>query len=105
MAPELVTKEVYNESIDVWALGIITYLLLCGLTPFQSHTIQQIHENVLHKEVAFDSRIWSTVSDNAKKFILTCLNKDQKVRKSVNWLVVNDKWLQTPCKQTIVKRK
>lgn len=49
MAPELVAKEVYNECIDVWALGIITYLLLSGLTPFQSHTIQQIHENVLNK--------------------------------------------------------
>ena len=105
MAPELVNKSIYNEAIDVWALGIITYLLLCGLTPFQASTIQQIHENVLNKEVAFDSRKWEAVSENAKNFILTCLNKDHKVRRSINWLLINDRWLQTPSKQTIVKRK
>ena len=93
MAPELVNKEIYNESIDVWALGIITYLLLSGITPFQSTTIQQIHENVLNNDVFFDSRNWTGVSDEAKHFILTCLNKDHKARKSINWLLINDKWL------------
>ena len=34
MAPELVKKEVYNEKVDVWAIGCITYLLLSGYTPF-----------------------------------------------------------------------
>ena len=93
MAPELVTKDIYNECIDVWALGIITYLLLCGITPFQATTIQQIHENVLNNEVFFDNRNWTGVSDEAKHFIMTCLNKDHKTRKSINWLLINDRWL------------
>lgn len=34
MAPELVKKDVYTEKVDVWAVGCITYLLICGHTPF-----------------------------------------------------------------------
>ena len=34
MAPELVKRETYDEKVDVWALGCVTYLLLSGQTPF-----------------------------------------------------------------------
>jgi serine/threonine protein kinase len=34
MAPELVKKEIYNEKVDIWALGCITHLMLVGETPF-----------------------------------------------------------------------
>jgi serine/threonine protein kinase len=94
MAPELVKKEVYNESIDVWAVGIITYLLLCGLTPFQAHTIQDIHQNVLSKQIIFEGPIWANISDDAKNFIMKCLDRDPKSRNSINWLQLNDPWLQ-----------
>lgn len=42
MAPELVNKERYSEKVDVWSLGIITYQLLCGKTPFDGKNLKRI---------------------------------------------------------------
>ena len=43
MAPELVNKITYDEKVDIWALGCITYLLLSGQNLFQSNTQEKIH--------------------------------------------------------------
>lgn len=43
MAPELYTKEEnYNEKVDIWSLGVITYMLLSGQTPFHGDTKAKI---------------------------------------------------------------
>ena len=39
MAPELVKKEEYDHRVDIWALGVMTYALVCGKTPFDSNTV------------------------------------------------------------------
>lgn len=51
MAPELVKREVYTEKIDVWSLGVISYQLLSGKTPFESRSIKKIDFNICNKEV------------------------------------------------------
>jgi len=43
MAPELVEHKKYSEKVDVWSLGVITYQLLSGQTPFDSRTIEKIN--------------------------------------------------------------
>ena len=81
MAPELVNRAPYTEKIDVWSLGIITYQLLSGRTPFESRNLKKIDWNILNKEITFQntkSEDWSDISENAKDFILKCLNRDQK---------------------------
>lgn len=46
MAPELVKHEIYSEKVDVWSLGVITYQLLCGKTPFDAKNIKRINQNI-----------------------------------------------------------
>jgi len=43
MAPELVKHTKYSEKVDVWSLGVITYQLITGKTPFDSKNIQRIN--------------------------------------------------------------
>jgi len=53
MAPELVNRQPYNEKVDVWSLGIITYQLLVGRTPFEAETIKLIDANINNKKIIF----------------------------------------------------
>ena len=56
MAPELVNHQKYSEKVDVWSLGIITYQLLSGKTPFDGKNIKKINQNILGKDVKFPDK-------------------------------------------------
>lgn len=75
MAPELVLNQKYSEKVDVWSLGVITYQLLSGRTPFDASKIKKINYNIINKKVKFPDRQWSGISSNAKDFILKCLER------------------------------
>jgi len=53
MAPELILHERYNEKVDVWSLGVITYQLLTGRTPFDAAKIKEINKNICSKQLSF----------------------------------------------------
>jgi serine/threonine protein kinase len=76
MAPELVQHQQYSEKVDVWSLGIITYQLLSGKTPFDGKNIKKINQYILQKEVKFPSKQWRHISENAKDFIRLCLTRE-----------------------------
>ena len=83
MAPELVKRMNYDDKVDIWALGCVTYLLLSGQTPFQSREIPKIHKNTLTKKVTFQSSYWENISSDCKEFILDCLERDATKRQTV----------------------
>ena len=70
MAPELIRHQKYSEKVDVWGLGIITYQLLSGKTPFDGKNIKKINQNIIYKEIKFPDKQWSNISENAKDFIM-----------------------------------
>jgi len=70
MAPELVQQQKYTEKVDIWSLGVITYQLLSGKTPFDGKNLEKINQNILKKKVTFSEKHWKNVSDHAKDFIL-----------------------------------
>jgi|TARA_B110000285_G_C15030559_1_gene566512 serine/threonine protein kinase len=76
MAPELIKHQKYTEKVDVWGLGVITYQLLSGRTPFDASKIKKINQNILGKEVKFPAKQWGSISEHAKGFILRCLDRD-----------------------------
>ena len=65
MAPELVQNQPYNEKVDVWSLGVITYQLLSGRTPFESRALKKIDQKIMHKKISFantDHEYWDDIS-------------------------------------------
>ena len=80
-APEIILDEPYNKEVDMWSLGIMTYLMVSGRLPFNSED-----ENKIARKIAFDepdyekNSCWKTLSCECIDFIKKLLNKDPKKR-------------------------
>ncbi|XP_037315463.1 serine/threonine-protein kinase 33-like [Pungitius pungitius] len=89
MAPEVMSGRAYSQWCDVWSIGVVMYILLCGEPPFLSKTRTNLLKEIMDKEITFHQPIWGTVSDAAKN-LLTCLLKaDPAYRMSANQLLEN----------------
>jgi calcium/calmodulin-dependent protein kinase I len=72
-APEVMLKKGHSKPVDMWSLGVITYTLLCGYSPFRSENLTDLIEETKHGRVVFHERYWKDVSKEAKDFIMTLL--------------------------------
>jgi len=80
VAPEVLRGLPYDHSVDIWSIGVITYILLCGFPPFYGNNDQQIFEKILKAEYDFPSPDWETISAEAKEFIKAILVLDASKR-------------------------
>ena len=81
MAPEIFNKTGHGKPVDVWALGVITYFLLCGYTPFDRDTSVEEMKAIMAGDYSFEpEEYWEDISDTAKDFIRSCLTVDPKER-------------------------
>ena len=77
-APEVVAREEYNNSVDIWSMGVIAFVLLVGYLPFKTDTPEN---RAMHNyEINFKSKHWNKISFAAKTFVHRCLSKDPKER-------------------------
>ena len=81
LAPEVIARDACTVASDVWAIGVIAYILLCGYPPFYAEpdepdTDATILKKILKCQYNFHGRAWSHVTDEAKDFIRTLLNPD-----------------------------
>ena len=87
IAPEVILGD-YDAKCDMWAIGVIAYLLLSGDAPFggvgaPGETMQKVRENILGGQFRFEPEyIWETVSPAAKDFICDVLVTDPTQRPS-----------------------
>ncbi|RWW48623.1 hypothetical protein BHE74_00045290 [Ensete ventricosum] len=79
VAPEVLHKS-YSTEADMWSIGVIVYILLCGSRPFWARTESGIFRSVLRADPNFDDTPWPAVSPEAKDFVKRLLNKDYRKR-------------------------
>lgn len=80
IAPEIVSRKPYTCAVDMWAVGIITYITLCGIFPFDADHDAQIFKLILRGKVPMTDPIWCDVSEESKSFIIQLLHTDPTVR-------------------------
>ncbi|KAJ0534343.1 putative protein kinase CAMK-CDPK family [Helianthus annuus] len=79
VAPEVLRRKSGPES-DVWSIGVITYILLCGRRPFWDKTEDGIFKEVLRNKPDFRRKPWPSISTSAKDFVRKLLVKDPRAR-------------------------
>lgn len=78
VAPEIVNYEPLSLGTDLWAVGVLTYILLSGASPFLGEDKQETYANVAACQYQFDNEYFSNVSEIAKDFIRSLLIKEPK---------------------------
>lgn len=70
MAPEMFGRDSrYGSEIDLWALGVVTYILLFGCFPFDARFLSQVEDKILAGAYSFPDELSAQVSHHAKKFL------------------------------------
>ncbi|CAL3971888.1 hypothetical protein PZA11_005146 [Diplocarpon coronariae] len=81
MAPEIFKKTGHGKPVDIWAIGVITYFLLCGYTPFDRDSNLEEMQAILIADYSFTPiEYWRGVSKQAREFIKRCLTIDPTQR-------------------------
>uniref|UniRef100_A0A8C9Y179 Serine/threonine-protein kinase DCLK2 n=1 Tax=Sander lucioperca TaxID=283035 RepID=A0A8C9Y179_SANLU len=82
VAPEIISESGYGLKVDIWAAGVITYILLCGFPPFRSESNLQedLFEQILMGQLDFPSPYWDNITDSAKELIGKMLQVNAEAR-------------------------
>lgn len=79
-APEVLKGDKYTPSVDMWSVGVIAYILLCGYEPFFAENEFEMYRKIIKGEYKFDEEYWSEISENAKDVVRKLLVIDPKKR-------------------------
>ncbi|EDO33022.1 predicted protein [Nematostella vectensis] len=80
LAPETILEEGLTYAVDIWACGVILYLLLVGYPPFWNEQTEFLLLSILQSNYTFPSPYWDTVSEPAKDLIRKMLVVDPRDR-------------------------
>ncbi|CDW73027.1 protein kinase domain containing protein [Stylonychia lemnae] len=92
IAPEVLKKK-YDEKCDIWSIGVILHVLLCGAPPFQGRTDEQIFEAIQLGYITFASPEWENISNEGKIFIKKLLQVNPDARYSARQ-ALDDPWIK-----------
>ncbi|XP_058234611.1 myosin light chain kinase family member 4 isoform X2 [Hemibagrus wyckioides] len=84
LAPEVINYEFVSFPTDMWSLGVITYMLLSGLSPFLGDDDNETLNNILECKWSFEEAEFADISDEAKDFITRLLIKSKSWRMSAS---------------------
>ncbi|XP_055012004.1 death-associated protein kinase 2 isoform X1 [Boleophthalmus pectinirostris] len=94
VAPEIVNYEQLGLAADMWSIGVITYILLSGASPFLGESKQETLGNISAVNYDFDEELFSNTSELAKSFIRQLLEKDQRKRMTIGE-TLNHPWIKS----------
>ncbi|XP_037103627.1 death-associated protein kinase 2a [Syngnathus acus] len=94
VAPEIVNYEPLGLEADMWSIGVITYILLSGASPFLGETKQDTLKNISAINYEFDEEFFCNTSELAKNFISHLLERDKKKRLTIQ-NALNHPWIKS----------
>ena len=80
LAPEIILQQQQSVCVDYFSLGIVTYELIFGETPYQGKNITQAKELFVHREININSKITNRISQEGLNFILKLIRRKPNQR-------------------------
>ncbi|EGB02481.1 hypothetical protein AURANDRAFT_4808, partial [Aureococcus anophagefferens] len=80
VAPEILNRQPYGKEVDMWSIGVLTYILLGGYPPFYDDDHEQLYERIKAGVYEFHDDFWCKISYEAKDFINALLTVDPDAR-------------------------
>ena len=91
MSPEVLQGN-YDNKCDIWACGVILYIMLCGYPPFDGETENDILKAISKKKFFFPEEEWKSISDDAKDLIKHMICDPDKRYNAE--MVLNHPWIE-----------
>ncbi|CAM9877704.1 unnamed protein product [Discosporangium mesarthrocarpum] len=80
VAPEVLKGKYLPAKADMWALGVVSYILLCGTPPFYAPSTTDIKELILQGRFSMQGGCWRGVGEGAKHFVRALLQRNPRLR-------------------------
>merc|ERR1712166_1224204 len=93
IAPEVLAKK-YNKECDIWSLGVMTYIVLSGIPPFNGASDDDIMKAIKKGSFDFNNAVWKGISADAKDFITQLLTYSPE-RRPTTAQALEHKWIKT----------
>lgn len=95
VAPEILSDKEYGKEVDMWSVGVILYILLCGFPPFydNSGNLRNLYSQIKKGQFSFPSPYWDHISDGAKDLIKRLLTVNPKKRYTGKQVLAHS-WVQ-----------
>jgi serine/threonine protein kinase len=80
VAPEVLTNQGYGKEADLWSIGVIMFLLICGKLPFDGASADEIIQATVQGDLKVNPHVWGKLSEPAKHLLRSLLNKSATER-------------------------
>ncbi|CAF3777406.1 unnamed protein product [Rotaria sp. Silwood1] len=102
--PEILSYNKYNKACDIWSMGVITYIILCGYPPFHTARSGMIGTHKMKSKIKagnyeFPKAEWNKISPEAKSLVQKMLIVDPSARVTIDW-ILQCPWLVGPVPKT-----
>ena len=102
VAPEIILyKECKSTAVDMWSVGVILYILLCGFPPFAESELTALFDSIRKARYDFPSPWWDSISPQAKSLVKKLLVLDVTKRLSAKQVLENA-WVQSEAPSTAI---
>eukprot|EP01084_Bolivina_argentea_P053151 97582_1 len=94
VAPEILKKMKYKTEVDMWACGMVLYIMLCGFSPFYDETgnLANLYGKITRAEFDMPDPYWTTISNDAKDLVRKLLEKDPEKRLTAK-MALSHQWM------------
>ena len=99
IAPEVINRK-YNNKADMWSIGVILYIMMCGKPPFEGNNEDEIFHNTLSGKIDFSCSEWTMVSSSCKDLIVNLLCPKPDLRYSASQ-ALEHRWIMENTKESI----